>query len=172
MDWDEARLLPAALTLGVSGIAGLMLALGAALAVNPLAPLVLVVALVLLAASRLIEPGRRWALALGSRAAVAGIVIWLGVAAATHDADRPVQAVFSLAFAGCSLWVARFLHAETLPPPWASWDWEAGSAPAPHDERYGWIEELPAPRSGAMETPGGTQTRAQNQRLVTTFFEV
>lgn len=148
MEWDEARLLPSALSLGVTGIAGLMLALAAALEANPLAPIVLVGALVLIAAGRLLEPGRRWSLALGSRAAVIGIFVWLAVAAATHDADRPVQAASSLGLAACSLWVARFLNAELKPPPWASWyavdgDAEPETAPPPA-ALVGWIEELPA----------------------------
>lgn len=148
MDWDEARLLPSALSLGVTGIAGLMLALTTAMQGNALAPVVLAAALILVAAARLLEPGRRWSLAIGSGAAVIGIFIWLGVAAATQDAQHPVQAAFSLGLAGCSMWVARFLNAELQPPPWASWydaqpETDRGPAPAPLP-LVGWIEELPA----------------------------
>jgi hypothetical protein len=145
VEWDEARLLPSALNLGVTGIAGLMLALAAAVEGNPFAPLVLIAGIVLLAASRLLEPGRRWSLVIGSRAAVIGIFLWLGVAAATHDANRPVQAAFSIALAASSLWVSRFLNAELEPPPWASWD-AADSEPDPEPppaRLVGWIEELP-----------------------------
>lgn len=155
MDWDEARLLPSALSLGVGGIAALMLFLGAALEGNPLAPLVLVAALVLLVASRAVEPGRRWSLLLGSWAAGLGVAVWLAVAAVTHDAQRPVQSVFSIGFAAASLWVGRFLAAETRPPPWASWSWdEPVTPPDGHPEDSGWIEEV----SPSSRYPGSIST--------------
>jgi hypothetical protein len=141
VDWDDARLLPAAWLMSLSGMAALMLATIGAIHGHLLVPVFVAVGLLLLAAGHRLTPRRRWSVRLGSIAAALGIPVWLAVFFAMDRHDDPSIDLFSLMLAGASGWAARFLRNELLPPEWMRGSEDAiddGIVPA-----HAWIEELP-----------------------------
>jgi hypothetical protein len=139
MEWEDVRLLPAELLLAVSGIAGLMLAVGAAIEGSTLAPAFGVLALILLAAGGSLAPQRRWSLRLGSAMAGVAIPIWLATLFALDDPTDASSWLFCAGMMVMAGWTSRFLDDELQPPEWMRVH-EACDEPPVHFE--GGIEEL------------------------------
>lgn len=142
MDGGEARLLPAASVMVLSGQAAAMLALVGVASSDPLAPIAGVVAASLLLAGYGVSPSRRWSVRLGSIVAPLGVPVWLVVLLGMDRYDDPSITLLCAAMAGASWWAAIFLR-EVLRPP----EWQRASGTERVDEpasMNGWIEELPA----------------------------
>jgi hypothetical protein len=140
MEWEDVRLLPAELMLSMSGMAAMMLALGATIEGLPFAAPFAILAFLLMLAGGTLAPQRRWSLRLGSIVGWAAIPVWLASFFALDRPDDASTALFCLGMAISAAWASRFLSAELQPPEWLR-EYE------PSDERPqvqvdGWIEEL------------------------------
>jgi hypothetical protein len=138
MEWEDVRLLPAELLLTMSGVAAMMLAVGAAIEGHPLAPVLGALTLVLLVAGGSLAPQRRWSIRLGSVVAWAAIPVWLACFIALDRPNDASTGLFCLGMAIAAGWTSRFLHGELELPEWLR-EYEPSEPPILVD---GWIEEL------------------------------
>jgi hypothetical protein len=140
MEWEDVRLLPAELLLTMSGLAALMLTLGATIEGHPLAAPMAALALLLLLAGGSLAPGRRWSLRLASWVTWAAIPVWLASFFALDRPNDTSTGIFCLGMSIAAVWASRFLRGELEPPEWLR-EYEPTS-PVAAVEVNGWIEEL------------------------------
>lgn len=152
MDWDDVRFLPAEFLLSMSGVTGLMLAVGAATEGQPHAPAFGALSLLLLLAAGSLGPERRWSIGMASIAAWGAVPIWLASFLALDDPTDPSTGILCLGMTILAGWTSHFLRIELQPPEWLRIDQARAEPPIRGD---GWIEELddaPFPvRAGGRE---------------------